>query len=65
MNKLNLNGTITLGELIGLAKFLKSEDGENGEYDRALLDLITDAARIRQNDRVQIYNLIWKKEKQK
>jgi hypothetical protein len=46
MDKMDLDKTITVRELIELAKFLKSEDEENGEYDRALLDVVTYAAEI-------------------
>ena len=56
--KLDLNKTITIRELIECAKFLKDEDGINDEYDRALLELVTDAARIPQNDRTIIAKLI-------
>ena len=35
---------ITVGDLIRLASGLKSEHGENPEYDRALAELVTDAA---------------------
>lgn len=58
MKAVDLNQTVTIQELIQLAQFLKSEDGENGEYDRALLELVTDAARISQNDRTLVANLI-------
>jgi hypothetical protein len=35
---------VSIARLIKLARDLKSEDGENPEYDRALVELITDAA---------------------
>jgi hypothetical protein len=56
---IDLDQTITLRELIQHAQYLKSEDGENGEYDRALLELVTDAAHIPQNDRAILYKMIW------
>jgi hypothetical protein len=55
---IDLDQTVTIMELIELAKGLKSEDGENSEYDRALLELVTDAARIPQNDRAEVAKLI-------
>ena len=58
-NDVDLNQTITIGELIEYAQLLKSEDGFNGEYDRALLELVTDAAHIRQSDRAILYKMIW------
>jgi hypothetical protein len=38
------NRVITVGRLIELAKGLKSEHGEANDYDRALAELVTDAA---------------------
>ena len=35
--------TTTLAHLVAIAQDLKSEDGENPEYDRALIELIRDA----------------------
>jgi hypothetical protein len=58
MIEVDLDQTITIRELIQLAQFLKSEDGEGGEYDRAHLELITDAAHIPQNDRTVVAKLI-------
>jgi hypothetical protein len=58
MKAVDLNQTVTIQELIQLAQFLKSEDAENKEYDRGLLELITDAARISQNDRTIVASLI-------
>jgi hypothetical protein len=36
--------TITLTELLDIASGLKSEDGENPEYDRALVEVCCNAA---------------------
>lgn len=36
--------TLTVGDLMKLAADLSSEDGENVEYDRAIAELVTDAA---------------------
>lgn len=58
MSEINLEQTVTIQELIQLAQLLKSEDEENKEYDRGLLELITDASRISQNDRTLVANLI-------
>jgi hypothetical protein len=33
---------VTVGDLIALARGLRSDDGENVEYDRALVELIAD-----------------------
>ena len=44
MDTMDTTRTVTIGELIQFAGWLASEDGENGEYDRALAELITDAA---------------------
>ena len=41
-----LNQDISIGELIRIASELRSENGENPEYDRALCELITDAASL-------------------
>lgn len=40
---LDLNRTVTVGELVKLAGGLCSEHGENSEYDRALAELVADA----------------------
>jgi hypothetical protein len=55
---IDLEQTITIRELIDLARGLKSEHGENAEYDRALLELVTDATHIAQTDRALIADLI-------
>ncbi len=34
---------LTVGDLLRLASNLKSEDGENPEYDRALVEIVADA----------------------
>jgi hypothetical protein len=39
-----LDQQVSIGRLCELARGLKSEDGENAEYDRALVELVTDAA---------------------
>lgn len=39
----NLDETITLDALIAKARSLTSEDGENAEYDRALVELVASA----------------------
>ena len=39
-----IDGTVAVRLLFELAKALKSESGENPEYDRALVELCTDAA---------------------
>lgn len=44
--RLDQNATVSIGKLIMLAQDLKSEHGENPEYDRALVELITDAASL-------------------
>lgn len=41
---MNKNKMVSVGDLIALARGLKSDDGENPEYDRALVELISDAA---------------------
>ena len=43
------NKTVTVERLIKLARDLKSEHGENSEYDRALVELVTDAAGLPMN----------------
>jgi hypothetical protein len=58
MTEINLEQTVTIQELIQLAQFLKSEYSENKEYDRGLLELVTNAARISQNDRTLVADLI-------
>ena len=58
MIEVDLDQTVTIRELVQLAQFLKSEDGEGREYDRALLELVTDAAHIPQNDRTMVAKLI-------
>lgn len=35
---------ITIGDLVRLARDLRDEDGDNVEYERALAELVTDAA---------------------
>ena len=52
----------SVGELVLLARGLKSEDGENTEYDRALVDLVVDAAHLVADDRMAIARLVGIKE---
>jgi hypothetical protein len=42
---------VSLKKLAELASRLKSEDGENPEYDRALVELVTDAAGLPMTER--------------
>jgi hypothetical protein len=58
MAELDMDHTVTIRELVHLAHFLRSEHGENDEYDRALLELVTDAAHIPQNDRTIVARAI-------
>ena len=44
--QLDLECTITIAELLHIAAWLISEDGENPEYDRALAELLCDAAGV-------------------
>lgn len=43
------NRTVTIGRLMQLVRDLRSEDAENSEYDRALVELVTDAAGLPMN----------------
>ena len=43
--------TVTVSDLLELAMWLKSPDGENPEYDRALVELVTDAAGLSMDDK--------------
>jgi hypothetical protein len=52
----------SVAELILLARSLKSEDGENVEYDRALVELVSEAALVGAEDRMAIGRLIGVKE---
>lgn len=45
-----MHESIRLIHLIRLAAGLRSEDGENPDYDRALVELCADAAGLTQND---------------
>lgn len=49
---------IKIADLITLAIQLKSEHGENTEYDRALVELVTDAAGLSMEYKKQIAGLI-------
>lgn len=42
--------TVRLTNLVSLAKDLKSEEGENIEYDRALVELVNEAIGYTQED---------------
>lgn len=48
---LAIRASITLAALVDLARGPKSEDGENPEYDRALAELVTDAAGLPMDER--------------
>jgi hypothetical protein len=45
---------VAVSELIKLARGLKSEEGENKEYDRALVELVTDAAGLSMDEKGKI-----------
>lgn len=45
-------------DLILLARSLRSQDDENAEYDRALVDLVAAAAGIMEEDRAALMRLI-------
>ena len=57
-------GTVTVKDLIALAKGLKTEAGSNPEYDRALVELIVDAAGLSMEDRYVVAAAIGIKEAQ-
>ena len=44
MPKPDRNRELFLGQIIEIARGLKSDDGENVEYDRALIELVCEAA---------------------
>jgi hypothetical protein len=50
--------TVTIEELILHATFLRSEHGENPEYDRALVELVIDAAGVSMDMRPEFARLI-------
>ena len=49
-----MRDTISIATLFALARILKSEYGENKEYDRALVELCTDAAGVSMEERDKI-----------
>jgi hypothetical protein len=49
---------ISQAELIELARGLKSEHGENPEYDRALVELCTDALGMSMDERHKVARMI-------
>jgi hypothetical protein len=49
-----LNRTVTIDRLFELAGQLASEDQDNGEYDRALANLVGDAAGLNQEDQPEV-----------
>jgi hypothetical protein len=51
---LDTNQTVRLGLLLQYARELKSEHGENEEYDRALVELCLDAAGLTQDDKPEM-----------
>ena len=55
---LRLDRQVSVGHLIGIAAALRSEDKENDEYDRALVELIVDASGLSMDDRDQVSKAI-------
>lgn len=50
--------TVSIGDLIRLARDLRDEDGDNVEYERALAELITDAAALSMDHKTDVANRI-------
>lgn len=50
--------TVSIGDLIRLARDLRDEDGDNVEYERALAELITDAAALSMEYKTDVANRI-------
>jgi hypothetical protein len=46
--------TVSIGDLIRLARDLRDEDGDNVEYERAMAELICDAAGLSMGFKVEV-----------
>ena len=53
-----LKARLSVAELVLLARSLKSEEGEDTDYDRGLVDLVAGAAGVAEDDRSAIARLI-------
>lgn len=47
-------GSVGIPTLVAIARDLRSEDGENPEYDRALIELVCEAAGLSMDDRMSV-----------
>lgn len=58
-----MNLTIRTADLVRLARDLRSEQGENKEYDRALVELVTDALGVSMEFKSEIATMLGIKSK--
>lgn len=55
---MDLEKTVTIDKLLDIAGELASEHSENGEYDRALTEMVVDAANLSMESRDYVQSLI-------